>query len=254
MPVPADRRLPLRRVAACGVRGREGPSAEPMPDLALLIAMALSGDHPLTGSGPAEVLDPVPQADLVRASVAGIPSLLDDLDSDTRDVVLTSPASGPRSPLARSSRRTPLPTGPRPAPARASPRARTPQAALSRLSGAPRRSGTPGTARPSRRVPAPSTARTESCSAPPGRARAGGWADRRRTALRRIPRAPAGRPRTTTEGRPDRRRAGQALRCGRCRSRIGIVLTLHRPYGFGRVHPAEFRSSWLPVVKQAGIW
>ncbi len=89
---------------------------------------------------------------------------------------------------------------------------------------------------------------------PPGRARAGGWADRRRTALRRIPRAPAGRPRTTTEGRPDRRRAGQALRCGRCRSRIGIVLTLHRPYGFGRVHPAEFRSSWLPVVKQAGIW
>jgi len=25
-------------------------------------------------------------------------------------------------------------------------------------------------------------------------------------------------------------------------------------YGFGRVHPVAFRSSWLPVVKQAGIW
>ncbi|MFF5359777.1 aminoglycoside adenylyltransferase family protein [Streptomyces scabiei] len=67
----------------------EVPQPEPMPDLALLIAMVLSGDHPLTGPRPAEVLDPVPQADLVRASVAGIPSLLDDLDSDTRNVLLT---------------------------------------------------------------------------------------------------------------------------------------------------------------------
>ena len=67
----------------------EVPQPEPMPDLALLIAVALSGDHPLTGPRPAEVLDPVPQADLVRASVAGIPGLLDDLDSDTRNVLLT---------------------------------------------------------------------------------------------------------------------------------------------------------------------
>ncbi|WP_221360585.1 aminoglycoside adenylyltransferase family protein [Streptomyces beigongshangae] len=65
------------------------PRSEPMPDLALLIAMALTGDHPLTGPRPAQVLDPVPQADLVRASVAGIPGLLDDLDSDTRNVLLT---------------------------------------------------------------------------------------------------------------------------------------------------------------------
>ncbi|MDX3520533.1 aminoglycoside adenylyltransferase family protein [Streptomyces scabiei] len=67
----------------------EVPQPEPMPDLALLIAMALSGDHPLAGPRPTEVLDPVPQADLVRASVAGIPGLLDDLDSDTRNVLLT---------------------------------------------------------------------------------------------------------------------------------------------------------------------
>ncbi|MEU3410335.1 aminoglycoside adenylyltransferase family protein [Streptomyces sp. NPDC006658] len=65
------------------------PQPEPMPDLALLITMTLTGDHPLTGPRPAQVLDPVPQADLVRASVAGIPGLLDDLHSDTRNVLLT---------------------------------------------------------------------------------------------------------------------------------------------------------------------
>ncbi|MFC5658442.1 aminoglycoside adenylyltransferase family protein [Streptomyces nogalater] len=65
------------------------PRPEPMPDLALLITMALSGDHPLTGPRPARVLDPVPPGDLVRASVAGVPGLLDELDSDTRNVLLT---------------------------------------------------------------------------------------------------------------------------------------------------------------------
>ncbi|MGV9416333.1 aminoglycoside adenylyltransferase family protein [Streptomyces sp. NPDC003674] len=65
------------------------PQPEPMPDLALLITMALFGDHPLTGPRPAQVLDPVPQADLIRASTAGVPGLLDGLDSDTRNVLLT---------------------------------------------------------------------------------------------------------------------------------------------------------------------
>ncbi|MEO3780255.1 aminoglycoside adenylyltransferase family protein [Micromonospora sp. B11E3] len=65
------------------------PRPEPMPDLALLITMVLAGDRPLAGPPPARVLDPVPPADLVRASVAGIPGLLDDLDGDTRNVVLT---------------------------------------------------------------------------------------------------------------------------------------------------------------------
>ncbi|KOU10742.1 nucleotidyltransferase [Streptomyces sp. NRRL F-4711] len=67
----------------------EIPAPEPMPDLALLITMSLIGDHPLTGPRPAQILDPVPQTDLVRASVAGIPGLLDDLDGDTRNVLLT---------------------------------------------------------------------------------------------------------------------------------------------------------------------
>jgi streptomycin 3"-adenylyltransferase len=65
------------------------PQPEPMPDLALLITMTLTGHHPLTGPRPAQVLDPVPQADLIRASVAGIPGLLDDLHGETRNVLLT---------------------------------------------------------------------------------------------------------------------------------------------------------------------
>jgi predicted nucleotidyltransferase len=65
------------------------PQPELMPDLAVLITMVLAGDHPLTGPPPAQVLAPVPRADLLRASVAGIPGLLDGLDGDTRNVVLT---------------------------------------------------------------------------------------------------------------------------------------------------------------------
>ncbi|WP_030322646.1 aminoglycoside adenylyltransferase family protein [Streptomyces sp. NRRL B-3229] len=67
----------------------EVPQPEPMPDLALLITMALTGDHPLIGPRPTQVLDRVPQPDLVRASVAGIPDLLDNLEGDTRNVLLT---------------------------------------------------------------------------------------------------------------------------------------------------------------------
>ncbi|WP_435887376.1 aminoglycoside adenylyltransferase family protein [Streptomyces antimycoticus] len=65
------------------------PRPEPMPDLALLITMALTGDYPLAGPRPTQVLDPVPHSDLVRANVAGIPDLLDNLDGDTRNVLLT---------------------------------------------------------------------------------------------------------------------------------------------------------------------
>ncbi|SDN02921.1 aminoglycoside adenylyltransferase family protein [Allokutzneria albata] len=69
--------------------GAPPPRPEPMPDLALLLTMVLAGEHALVGPPPAHVLDPVPHADLVRASAAGVPELLRDLDSDTRNVVLT---------------------------------------------------------------------------------------------------------------------------------------------------------------------
>ncbi|MFB7191065.1 aminoglycoside adenylyltransferase family protein [Streptomyces sp. NPDC056230] len=65
------------------------PRPGPMPDLALVVTVVLVGDHPLTGPPPAELLNPVPHTDLVRASVEGIPELLADLDDDTRNVLLT---------------------------------------------------------------------------------------------------------------------------------------------------------------------
>lgn len=60
-----------------------------MPDLAPLITMVLLGDTPLFGPPPARLLDPVPHDDLRRAIVAGVPELLADLASDTRNVLLT---------------------------------------------------------------------------------------------------------------------------------------------------------------------
>ena len=50
--------------------------------------MVLLADRPLLGPPPAELLDPVPRSDYVKA-IAGIESLLDELESDTRNVILT---------------------------------------------------------------------------------------------------------------------------------------------------------------------
>lgn len=65
------------------------PASEPDPDLAPLITMVLLANRPLAGPPPADVLDPVPRGDLVRAMTGGVPALLADLESDTRNVVLT---------------------------------------------------------------------------------------------------------------------------------------------------------------------
>lgn len=59
------------------------------PDVASLVAMVLLGDWALYGPPPAQVFDPVPEADYLDAAVSGIQPLLGDLDSDTRNVVLT---------------------------------------------------------------------------------------------------------------------------------------------------------------------
>ena len=67
----------------------EVPAPAPMPDLAPLITMVLLGNAPLFGPPPAELLVPVPHEDLRRAIVAGLPELLADLGSDTRNVLLT---------------------------------------------------------------------------------------------------------------------------------------------------------------------
>jgi streptomycin 3"-adenylyltransferase len=69
--------------------GGELPMPRPDPDLAALITMVLGGDRALFGPPPGDVLDPVPHGDLLRAILAGIPGLLSDLRSDTRNVILT---------------------------------------------------------------------------------------------------------------------------------------------------------------------
>lgn len=59
------------------------------PDLASLITMVLLASKSLFGPPPADVFDPVPPGDYISAIVGGIDALLRDLDSDTRNVILT---------------------------------------------------------------------------------------------------------------------------------------------------------------------
>lgn len=70
-------------------RGELTPWVSPNPDLALLLEMVLQANHPLSGPPPAEVLDPIPLADVRRALADVIAALLDDLDGDEANVVLT---------------------------------------------------------------------------------------------------------------------------------------------------------------------
>ncbi len=65
------------------------PGPEVDPDVALIVTVALRGGEPLAGPPLADVLDPVPPRDVRRATVAGVPALLDDLDTDTRNALLT---------------------------------------------------------------------------------------------------------------------------------------------------------------------
>ncbi|MEU3488801.1 aminoglycoside adenylyltransferase family protein [Streptomyces massasporeus] len=75
----------LREDFEHGVTPEPGPS----PDLAPVLTMVLLADAPLFGPPPAELLDPVPAADLRRAIVAGVPELMEELATDTRNVLLT---------------------------------------------------------------------------------------------------------------------------------------------------------------------
>jgi len=59
------------------------------PDLASLITMVLLANTAVLGPPPAEIFDPVPRDDLISAIVGDVDALLADLESDTRNVVLT---------------------------------------------------------------------------------------------------------------------------------------------------------------------
>lgn len=72
----------------------EGGNVEPWtttvnPDLATLITMVMLGNTPVLGPPPAEIFDPVPRHDQVHAMVGDIDRLRGDIDSDTRNVILT---------------------------------------------------------------------------------------------------------------------------------------------------------------------
>lgn len=69
--------------------GRIEPSSAENPDLAVLVTEVRTHGRALAGPPPTALFDDVPTIDLVRAMLAGIPTLLDDLSSDTRNVILT---------------------------------------------------------------------------------------------------------------------------------------------------------------------
>jgi predicted nucleotidyltransferase len=71
------------------LRGALEPRPSSNPDVAVLVTMVLAHGEVLLGPPAAELLEPVPRGDLVRAMVDEIPGLLDDIDSDTRNVLLT---------------------------------------------------------------------------------------------------------------------------------------------------------------------
>ncbi|MDP9644311.1 streptomycin 3'-adenylyltransferase [Actinopolyspora lacussalsi] len=68
--------------------GAEPPSG-PDPDLAVLLTSVRERGLALAGPRATELLDPVPHEDLVRAVLDGLPGLLAELHTDTRNVVLT---------------------------------------------------------------------------------------------------------------------------------------------------------------------
>lgn len=60
--------------------GNVEPSPQSHSDLGVLITMVLLAGKPLLGPPAAEILDPVPHDDLVRAMVNGVEALFDDLE------------------------------------------------------------------------------------------------------------------------------------------------------------------------------
>lgn len=65
------------------------PAPAPDPDLAVLLTMVRSSSLALAGPPAHRILDPVPPGDLVRAIAASLPALIDSVEGDERNTVLT---------------------------------------------------------------------------------------------------------------------------------------------------------------------
>ena len=63
--------------------------AKEMPDLALLVTQILLASHTLVGANPDQLLCHVPYKDFMTALIITLPNLMSELDSDTRNVLLT---------------------------------------------------------------------------------------------------------------------------------------------------------------------
>jgi predicted nucleotidyltransferase len=59
------------------------------PDLAVLITMVILADSPILGPPPIDIFDPIPHQDLLSAMLSDIERLRGDIDSDTRNIILT---------------------------------------------------------------------------------------------------------------------------------------------------------------------
>ncbi|MGH3073201.1 MAG: aminoglycoside adenylyltransferase domain-containing protein [Gaiellaceae bacterium] len=69
-------------------RGEE-PWPEENPDLAVLLTMVLQSGRTLHGPPAAELLDPVPLEDVLRAAADGLDEVLGEVPHDTRNKLLT---------------------------------------------------------------------------------------------------------------------------------------------------------------------
>jgi streptomycin 3"-adenylyltransferase len=69
--------------------GDARPWRSPNPDLAVVLAQVRRASRALSGRAATELLPEVPTADLRRAMTDELPSLLDDLSTDTANVLLT---------------------------------------------------------------------------------------------------------------------------------------------------------------------
>jgi streptomycin 3"-adenylyltransferase len=69
--------------------GGHTPERHINPDLAVVITMLLQRSEVLLGLAPTNLLEPVPRQDLYRSMQDSLAPLLDDLEGDERNVVLT---------------------------------------------------------------------------------------------------------------------------------------------------------------------
>lgn len=70
-------------------RGELDPDKPQNPDLTILLTSVLGASVPLVGPPASDLIEPVPPADLRRAMTEELPWLLQDLATDTRNIVLT---------------------------------------------------------------------------------------------------------------------------------------------------------------------